>query len=85
MNAFQGTWRDQDGATISVSEENNHATLKYDNGRGPFHGIEIDLGSPVVNVNFTDGVQPAAGVQAGVMNFAKTTITWSNETVWKRV
>ncbi len=84
MNAFQGTWKDQDGATITVKEENNKATVTYNNGRGPFNGTEIELGSPVVNVDFSDGSVPRAGVQAGVMNFAKNTITWSNETVWKR-
>jgi len=84
MNAFKGTWVDQGGLIITVEESENHAELKYNTGRGPFYGIEIDLGSPVVSVNFTDGIQPDAGRQAGVMDFAKNKITWSNNTVWKR-
>jgi hypothetical protein len=84
MDTFNGTWLDQDGATITVDSSNNFATLKYSNGRGPFSGFEIELGSSVVNVDFTDGVAPAAGVQAGVINFDKNSITWSNGTVWKR-
>jgi hypothetical protein len=85
MNAFKGQWKDQDGAIITVEESNNHARLSYNNGRGPFTGVEIDLGSPVVNVNFSDGKQPAAGLQAGVMNFKENRITWSNETVWEKI
>lgn len=85
MNSFNGQWGDQDGQTITIEESNNAiSSLKYTNGRGPFQGKEIDLGSPVINVNFSDGVQPAAGEQAGVLHFDNKTITWSNGTVWTK-
>ncbi len=84
MNAFEGKWKDQGGLIITVTEQNNMAQLNYSNGRGPFSGFELDLGTPVVNVDFSDGVQPDAGLQAGVMSIDHSTITWSNETKWVR-
>ncbi|MDW3194890.1 MAG: hypothetical protein R8G66_21135 [Cytophagales bacterium] len=87
MSAFIGTWTDQDGATITVEQSNGSATaysLKYSNGRGPFTGFSVDLGSTVVSVDFSDGSVPAAGDQAGVINFDGNTINWSNQTVWKK-
>lgn len=84
MNSFNGTWKDEASAIITVTEAENIATVKYNNGRGPFSGFELDLGTPVVNVYFSDGVQPSAGAQAGVMSIDSKTITWSNGTVWTR-
>ncbi len=87
MSAFVGTWADQDGATITVTESNGNSaaySLKYSNGRGPFSGLSVELGSTAVSVDFTDGQVPAAGVQAGVINFTGDSITWSNGTIWKK-
>lgn len=87
MSAFIGTWKDQDGATITVEKANGSSvnySLKYSNGRGPFSGYSVDLGSTVVSVDFSDGSVPRAGLQAGVINFDGNTINWSNQTVWKK-
>ncbi|MEL6559086.1 MAG: hypothetical protein AAFQ94_12935 [Bacteroidota bacterium] len=84
MNKFEGTWKYQDSTIITVVNNNNFLELSYSNGRGPFNGMQLDLGSPVINVFFNDGMKPDAGVQAGVVNFAGDKITWSNDTVWEK-
>jgi len=84
MEAFNGKWKDQNNDIITIEESNNMAVLKYSNGRGPFSGYGIDLGSPVISVNFSDDSNPKESLQAGVMDFSKKSITWSNTTVWKR-
>lgn len=83
MNTFAGQWIDQDGATITVEQERNFATLKYSNGRGPFEGFQINLATPVINVDFSDGPQWTAGEQVGLQHSDGKTITWSNGTVWR--
>lgn len=84
MQALTGTWIDQNGTEITSVETNNLGLLSYSNGRGPFTALQVNLATPVFSVNFTDGSQPDAGEQTGIMNFAKDTITWSNETVWTK-
>jgi len=84
MEAFNGKWKDQNNDIITIEESNNMAVLKYSNGRGPFSGYGLDLGSPVISVNFSDDSNPKESLQAGVMDFSKSSITWSNTTVWKR-
>lgn len=84
MEAFKGKWIDRDNNVITVEESNNMAILRYSNGRGPFSGFGLDLGSPVVSVNFSDASNPKESLQAGVMDFSQKTITWSNTTVWNR-
>jgi len=85
MDSFNGTWTDQDGNTITIQENNNIITSRnYSNGRGPFQGYELDLGSPVITVDFSDGVTPDAGLQSGVLLFDNITIVWSNDTRWTR-
>jgi len=84
MDAFKGKWKDQNNDIISIEESNNMAILKYSNGRGPFSGYGLDLGSPVISVNFSDDSNPKESLQAGLMDFSKNTITWSNTTVWRK-
>ena len=87
MSAFVGTWTDEAGAKITVEESNGNPavySLTYNNGRGPFSGFSVELGSTVVSVDFTDGKAPDAGVQAGVITFQGDKMTWSNGTTWKK-
>lgn len=87
MDAFNGKWKvkkdekDEKDVEIVVTGEKNFLTVKYSNGRGPFQGFEIDLTSPVINVNFTDD-KPWVGV-LGVNN-GKTIIYWINGTTWTK-
>ena len=84
MDSFKGQWVDRANAVITIQEEKNLiSSVTYDNGRGPFQGFEIDLYSPVISVNFTDG-DGDSGLQVGVMSLDKKTIMWSNTTVWTR-
>lgn len=65
MSAFVGKWTDEANNTITVDESNGNSavySLTYSNGRGPFSGFSVELGSSVVSVDFTDGQTPAAGV-----------------------
>mgnify|MGYP001790690864 CR=1 FL=1 len=84
MNPLTGTWIDQDGVEITSVETNKLGLLSYSNGRGPFTALQVNLASPVINVDFNDGTQPDAGYQTGLMNFSKDQITWSNDTVWNK-
>jgi hypothetical protein len=85
MSIFNGLWLDEGGLQITIQQSENILTkVTYNTGRGPFLGFAVDLGCPVLSINFTDGKTPAAGVQAGVLNFDQTTIYWSNGTVWKK-
>lgn len=79
MNAFLGTWKDQSGVVIVIDEHANIASVKMNNGRGPFAGFEVDLYSPVLSVNFTDDAP-----FTGVLSVDKSKIFWSNGTVWTR-
>lgn len=79
MSTFEGKWKDLKKDIITVSETANNIELKYENGRGPFNGFEVDLTSAVINVNFTDEAP-----QTGVLSEDENKIFWSNETVWSR-
>jgi len=78
MNEFTGSWVDQNGDTITITEKNNELSAKYSNGRGPFAGYEVDLAAPTVTINFTDD-KPFTGVLA-----SDKKIYWSNTTIWKK-
>lgn len=83
---FCGIWKDEGGELIEVkTNDNQTVTVKYNNGRGTFHGFFLNLGSPIIRVNFSDGNQPDAGVQAGVLNLEGSNISWSNGTKWDKV
>lgn len=82
MNSFNGTWRDQNGATITVTGTANLLTINYNNGRPTFQGCEVDLTSPVINVNFTDD-RPFVGALG--VNGGQTQIFWNNATVWTKI
>lgn len=84
MITIDGKWRDQNGDIITITGSSLFVTLKYSNGRGPFSGLQLDMGTPVLCVDFNDRPQPEGGPQAGLLNFEGDTITWSNETVWKK-
>lgn len=82
MSSFNGTWQDQNNAKITINGSQNFLTVTYDNGRGPFQGYEINLTSPVIDVNFTDD-QPYVGVLG--INNGQTQIFWINATVWTKI
>jgi hypothetical protein len=83
---FDGSWTDLNGTQITITSEADVLMVQYANGRGPFTGVSVIIGSPVIYVDFTDH-RPFTGVltveskrdpQAG------NKILWSNETVWSR-
>ena len=80
MNAFAGTWVDNNGDSINVTENGNLASLTYSNSRGPFNGFEVDLNAPVLNVHFADSNETLAGVL--VSGPGTRAIAWSNGTTW---
>lgn len=85
MDSFNGLWTDLNGTKITVEESDNKISITYDNGRGPFHGYEVDetpngpLAAPVIDVNFTDD-RPGTGVLAR----GGAAIYWDNGTQWMR-
>lgn len=79
MDSFNGTWIDQQNVKITVTEKNNIATVTYSNGRGPFHGFEVNFPAPVLTVDFTDDAQ-----FSGVLSKNGTSIYWNNGTTWKK-
>jgi len=79
MDFFNGTWIDEAGVKISITGANNHVEVKYSNGRGPFHGLTLELAQHVINVDFTDD-KPFTGVSS----VNGKLIYWANGTTWKR-
>lgn len=83
---FDGGWTDLDGTPITVTSQADILTVRYGDGRGPFPGVALTAGSPVIYVDFTDhrpftGVLSVESIRAGA---AGDKIFWSNETVWTR-
>jgi hypothetical protein len=78
---FDGSWTDHGHQQITITSEGDIVSVKYGNGRGPFTGVSVTIGSPVIYVDFTDD-RPFTGVLAQGGGGAK--IMWSNETVWTR-
>ncbi|MBC8754643.1 hypothetical protein H2O64_08150 [Kordia sp. YSTF-M3] len=79
MDFFNGVWIDEAKVEIKVSGSNNHLEVKYSNGRGPFHGLSIQLAQAVINVDFTDD-KPFTGVAS----VSGDLIYWANGTTWRR-
>jgi hypothetical protein len=83
--AFDGTWTDEEGTEITITSQADLLTLKYP-VRGPFNGFTIDVGTPVIYVDFTD--HDAFTGLLSVANKKDPTsahnILWSNQTVWTR-
>ena len=82
---FDGSWTDLKHTQITITSEGDLLTVKYANGRGPFTGISLVIGSPVIYVDFTDH-RPFTGVLTVDSNHGQAgqKILWSNETVWTR-
>lgn len=77
---FHGIWTDENDTRIIVTHRDAVVYATYETGdRGPFTGVALELGSPVVYVNFTDD-----RAFTGVMTVDKSQILWSNSTVWTR-
>ena len=80
-------WKDL-GNLIIYMTVNLDETLevKYKNGRGPFKGTyRLIDNNYIFQIDFTDGVNPDAGKQVGVLDFKQEIIYWGNDTQWKRV
>lgn len=83
--AFDGSWTDEEGKDITITSQGDLLTIKYP-VRGPFHGFAINVGSPVIYVDFTDH-----DAFTGVLSVANKkeprsaqNILWANQTVWTR-
>jgi hypothetical protein len=77
---FDGQWVDGGESIISVSSTGDILTVSYSNGRGPFSGMSVTVGAPVLYVDFVDDA-PGTGVLLKQGN----QICWNNETVWMRL
>ena len=83
---FDGSWTDMNDTQITITSEADIVTVKYGNGRGPFPGVSVTIGSPVIYVDFTDH-RPFTGVltvENKIGGQGGNKILWSNETVWTR-
>lgn len=83
---FDGSWTDMNGTQITITSEADIVTVNYGNGRGPFPGVSVTIGSPVIYVDFTDH-RPFTGVltvESKLGGHGGNKILWSNETVWTR-
>ncbi|MHA7056095.1 beta-1,3-glucanase family protein [Aquimarina sp. M1] len=86
MNSFIGIWTDQKNTTISitkVTETTSALTVSicYNNGRGPFTGVIQTASDQIIVVNFSDDT----GNITGTLSTDKSSISWSNQTTWKKV
>jgi hypothetical protein len=85
MDVLLGTWTDGYGDTILIEENGSSISVQYENGRGPFKGhVKRVDNNFIVRIDFTDGVNPEAGKQVGVLNFGESTIYWGNNTKWSK-
>ncbi|QSJ16561.1 hypothetical protein JYQ62_33430 [Nostoc sp. UHCC 0702] len=91
LNAFVGNWvaAVNPGTTVvTITEVNNIVTAKYintDTGkqfRGPFTGFELDLYTPVINLNFNDSLYPNWSENTGVLSADGKTIYWTSGQHW---
>lgn len=82
---FDGSWTDLNHTQITITSEADIVSVKYANGRGPFTGVAVTIGSPVIYVDFTDH-RPFTGVLTveSKQGSGNDKILWSNETVWTR-
>ena len=83
---FDGSWTDLNGTEITVTSEADILSVTYANGRGPFPGVAVNVGTPVIYVDFTDH-RPFTGVltvESKRDPVAANKILWTNETVWTR-
>ncbi|HEU0012813.1 MAG TPA: hypothetical protein VFQ45_03980 [Longimicrobium sp.] len=83
---FDGSWTDLSDTRITITSEADILTVVYSNGRGPFPGVSVTIGSPVIYVDFTDE-RPFTGVLTVESNrepVPGSKILWSNGTVWTR-
>jgi hypothetical protein len=76
---FDGQWTDGNGDTITITSQDAVLSAKYSNGRGPFTGVSVTVGSPVAYINFTDDA-----AFTGVLTTDGNSILWSNQTTWKK-
>ncbi|HEU4883905.1 MAG TPA: hypothetical protein VFT45_16720 [Longimicrobium sp.] len=83
--AFDGTWTDEEGKEITITSQADLLTVKYP-VRGPFSGFTVNVGSPVIYIDFTDH-----DAFTGVLSVANKTeplsakhILWANQTIWTR-
>jgi hypothetical protein len=83
---FDGNWTDMNGTEITITSQADILSVKYSNGRGPFHGVAVTIGSPVIYVDFTDhrSFTGVLTVESKREPVAGNKILWSNETVWTR-
>lgn len=85
--AFDGNWKDLEDKEITITSSGDLLTVRYAGGRGPFSGFTVNIGTPVIYVNFTDH-SPFTGVlsvASKVVPEAQSKIYWSNGTVWTRM
>ena len=86
MNDFSGIWVDEGGIEISINQSISILNeVDMGSKRGVFKGFVVNLGTPAIVVEFTDGQPPNAGLQVGVLNHTKTAIHWGNSTTWNKV
>lgn len=79
MSSFAGTWVDQNDTTIQINSHENILRVEMSNGRGPFHGFELELTSPVLCVNFRDDAS-----FVGALSNDGYVIHWNNGTFWRK-
>ena len=81
---FDGIWTDLNNDQITITSEADFLTLQYSNGRGPFPGVAVSVGSPVIHADFTDH-RPFTGVltvESKREGAGGNTILWTNGTGW---
>lgn len=86
-DAYVIKWKDSGNLIINMTEIGESSLqVTYQNGRGTFDGTYTMLDNNFIfQIDFTDGQNPDAGKQVGVLDFNGEVIYWGNDTKWTYV